>query len=454
MKIKNSSLWRVVVVSFLASRLVCATEAVPEFTDKPAFWNNINMSGGEPETQLVCYANGENIAATLRMDSKATRDELKKRIAAKDSPQCLKLIYAGVLAGLGDHEGQVYLLERGRTAGETNEARDIFWVIGNLESFATSDEDKEIKSDINWAEPFMLEMLSQPKKLKSAYSDGESYDRQALALNRHVGRFGEILAAMNSPKLYPILQSLWNDRTIWIDHGEILNAFGELKDERAVPILLQALREHREYPYAAHAVRVMAVKEAIPILLERLNDLSTYDALPAFDDPRILPAIKKALPELKDEVQSTARVMVIDLEGGDKLPRFLELANDPTNKSLDVMYRIAKLKDERSISLAIKVLDESKDLCRTSLVISMLAGFKKSDAAIQALINALGIDFAAMAYGSKDMMNDNNERYRARIAGYLNEMTGEDFGTDQKKWLEYARKKIVQPKEPTDRDTK
>ncbi len=424
----------------LAFTFISHAEALPELVDKAAAVNN--ASGEEPRLEWVWIKNRDAIEEILTHDSPATREEMRSRLADTDRPLATRLLYAGILASWNDRSGQTFLLNQGREATQQEQVKDVFWVIGHLGWLYPLTKDAEVKTvDMRWAEDFMLEMLKQPKSLEEPQRKGEFDSRQALAINSGGGNFGEILGKMKSRELYATLTKLWEQSPPYMDRREILAAFDELGDRRAMPLLLEVLKTTHDddYRYAASALAKFGEADAIPILLEHLDDWGTYPPLSKFHDDRILPAVKKALPSLKDYALGAARLMIIEMEGGDLLPKLIALAKEPNLKNMmNPMMAIRELKDPRAVPFAIGVLNTSPDMSDRQFAIRILAEIKDSPAAIKALINALDIDFNALAKG-KDAASDNNKEFREEIATDLKTLTGHDFGVNKKRWIKYFR---------------
>lgn len=384
--------------------------------------------------------NRETIYKILKLDSEATRNELRRRLADDNTPADVRILYAGILASLNDQTGQTYLMNKGRSETKLLDAKNVFWMISNLDWLYPREDNKSVSVNMKWAENFMLEMLKEPKTFK-VKSFPQGYSRQSLAINS----FGEILAKMKSQELYPVLVALWNANPPQVEKCEIFSIFAKLGDKRAVPILLEYFEFQsmnaesiQELMYVGYVLAKMGVKEAIPILLKHLNSPFTYPVLSEYNDERILPALKNALPELKGDAKAEACLMIINLEGGDRLPKLIELAQNPNFDNIQPMYIIRGLKDERAVPFAIKELNSSPDLYRRFAALHILSAIRNSPAAIKGLIDALDIDVNAIAEG-KDVMNDNNKEFRTAITYNLKRMTGQDFGENKQKWLEYYR---------------
>ena len=65
--------------------------------------------------------------------------------------------------------------------------------------------------------------------------------------------------------------------------------------------------------------------------------------------------------------------------------------------------------------------------------IRVLAAVRNKEA-IQGLINGLGCDYSRLHRFKTNDDYDYNGEYRGEIAKVLQEITGQNFGTDQKRW--------------------
>jgi hypothetical protein len=416
-------------------------ETLPELVDRAEGIINRPISG-EPRMLEVWHANYTNIFKISGHDSPANRQELRLRFADIGRPLATRLLYAGILAGWGDKQGQKYLLKKCRESNTLESIQDSFWLMGHLDWLqdhrANDIQRKEI--DMRWAETFMLEGLQDTREFTGTNENfSMSETMQAMALDDDCGDFAEKLAVMKSPKLFPILAKLFNDGKC--STRSIYSAFTESGDQRAVPLLLKILsttNDDDDFGRIAWALARLRCKEAIPILLKHLDNADTYDALSQYSDARILPALTNALPKLhKDYAVGAARTLIIKLEGGDELPKLIALAEDPKHKCMeDPLWLIADLKDKRAVPFATKVLNTSPELTERVFAVRILAAIPDCPEAIKALIDALDMNFNAVATG-KDVAQDQNECTRMEISEDLQKLTGQNFGMDKNHWLEW-----------------
>ncbi len=401
------------------------------------------------------WQNAETIRIIVADDSDDTQQILYDRIEDSSQPMVLRLFYSGILAVWGDKSGQEFLLKTGTTSTEQEEIKFTFWILGHLKYFQPVEEIDTKPVDMHWAEEFMLSML-----------DGVNVQLAMCA------DFPIILAEMKSSKLFPILAKrleemrpqqcnesvigalgiLGDQRAVPLLLGALKNnensmerhhmarALGNLGNQQAVPFLLELLKQHKddcsvpEFMGAAIALAQLNCNDAVPVLLERLDDHITIEILTKFKDDRILPALKTALPSADKRVQDHIRLNIFKLEDGDRLPKLIELAeHSDESTSIDAMDAICDLKDIRAVPFAVKMLNNSQYFHVRIAAIFILKEFSDSPEAIKGLINGLDIDFRVFEKGEHTIKEE--------IPYYLKKMTGQDFGTDKAKWLAWYEEK-------------
>ena len=90
-----------------------------------------NPVAGSTEALLFFRRNVDVIDGILRKATPATNEVLVKRIHDRTTPDSIRLIYAGMLAWLGDARGRVFLLER-----TDPDARRVLIVVYRLGRFS------------------------------------------------------------------------------------------------------------------------------------------------------------------------------------------------------------------------------------------------------------------------------------------------------------------------------
>ena len=379
------------------------------------------------------------------------RQEVRQRMNDRKLLRSIRLLYAGILASLGDEEGQKFLLDQARQDDDAEQTKELFWLFGHFIAMGNVGDLNRKEVNMLWAEDFMLKMLKEPKTLKIIDRPGQithadkSVSRQTLALNSSFGNFASILAKLQNEELCSVLINLYEQQDIlkiYYCNREILWAMGELKNERAIPLLLKVLKEHKndDYRYAASALAQMKCHAAIPILFKYLDDYNTYDCLSEYDSPAILPALKNALPDIQEaKAKLKARFLVIKLQDQDKLPQLIALMSDPQIQTAamedKIIDEIARLKDKRSIPFFQSLLHNSTNRFIIQDTINILGTFH-DHLAIKALIEGLKIDFNKKVERSKDT-SDKNKRFKQAIADVLSQNTGKNFGINAKAWLKW-----------------
>jgi HEAT repeat protein len=228
-----------------------------------------------------------------------------------------------------------------------------------------------------------------------------------------------------------------------------LGYMGRYKDERVGPLLLEVLTNYREskrsgaYASAVSAATEMGLKAAVPILLRHLDDEDSYIGITDLADASAVPAIKAALPGLKSYARAEAELAIIQLKGGDVVPALLQLLRR-TDYLIrdDVIMWLEELKDPRSVPTMTSMLCNDPDPFVRLWSIDVLAGVKNKEA-IQGLVNGLGCDYSKLPRFKTPADHDFNAQYRGEIAKALQKITGENFGTDQKRWTLWLNQQKV-----------
>lgn len=267
--------------------------------------------------------------------------------------------------------------------------------------------------------------------------DDPTLEIRELAID--YGGFADHVVRMRSEKGLPVILSLLREYPFYSLKTSI-GYLGRYKDERVGPVLLDVLTRHEDqksrdtYRFAVSAASEMGLKEAVPILLRHLDDEDSYTGLTALADASVIPTIKAALPQLKSHVHAGAELALVQLQGGDVLPPLLQLLKrrDYLKRS-DVIMWLVKLKDPRSVQTITSTLCYDPDWFVRSFSISVLAAVRNKEA-MRGLVSGLGCDYSKLNRWKTNRDHDYNREYREEIAKALQEITGENFGADQKRW--------------------
>jgi hypothetical protein len=395
---------------------------------------------GEPRTEEVLYGEQKNwlaIRELVQTYSSNTQHTLHERIVDNTIPVSHRLLYAAVLSFRGDTLGQQFLAEQARASRSITETRSVFWAIGQIPYLRCLESDSSRNppdyETLRWAENLMCDMIESTNSLveEQNLSYGGTFPKCALALAEHVGNFGTALGAIKSERGFRVLLSLVENTPEWVGERSVLSALSEFHDHRTDDLFLRVASNHTGgYKVAACALAEYHDPRLLPILLRHLDDRDTYSSLLHYRQDGILEPVRKALPTLKNEVaRDSARLLIVILEDGDKLPKLMELGRDPKFYSslglgLDPLDMIKELKDERAIPFATEILMTSPNLYHRRQAVEILATFKCPQA-VKALTDALEIDFQPFAF-FKEKCLDQNEMFREQIRESLKMMTRQE----------------------------
>jgi len=423
------------------SRLPAASvpaQTLPLLVNEP---ESVMNWGDGPDIELYFLKNFKAIHEITKISPAQSRNELRRRLADGKLPGPLRLLYAGILAAEQDEAGHNFLIKQAKETTSYEQAGNVFWVISMLDWFIFEKLPGDTRVKMNWAKDYFVALLSDNQTLTSDCLQASPVHMQKRILALHVCY--DSIARIEDSRILPLLVGLYRQKGLEELHCDIENTVVRMKDPRRVPFLRELIRDCNDYvsyAYLANAIGELDKNRMVQMLLSHMDEEQTYYYLVSYNDERVLPAAKKALPALKtQEARLAARLLIIQLEGGDRLTKLIELANDPavvnSYSSYRVMGQIAELKDERSVSFAADELAKSPKLDRRVFAIQILWQLK-SPAALRSLIDALDVDFQALAEG-KDVARDNNGMWRGFIADHLKKITGKQFGLDKAKWVQW-----------------
>lgn len=417
-------------------------QELPEFIDDPA--RQVNMDLSTPRQELVFDRNYDVIQEILKRDSTLVSEEMVRRLDSSRRVS-LKLLAAAVLVFKNNDRGKQFLQSQARVID--NNLDDLYVTLSKIDISGKYLNGTD--ADMSWAEDLMIEALQNRTQLDR---------REALRAPEHIrfseinvqvrelavrhGRFPEILGKMRSAKALPvIIYMIRENRPRELDLRGAIGTLGRYQDKSVEPLLLDILRQHEDsmhwdtYRHAVGAAEDLGLKSAVPILLNHLNDSDSYSGLRALADSSAIPIIKGALPRLKSYARAEAELTLIHLRGGDVLPPLLRLLSrrDFLLRS-DVIMWIERLKDARSVPAISEVLCRDPDWIVRSGAIRVLAAVKTRDA-IAGLVNGLACDYSNLKEPKTSPDHDYDREYREKIATSLTEITGKNFGIDQKKWI-------------------
>jgi len=425
------------------SRASAQDANLPEFIDDATPRPGINVDPDPPRQEVIFSRNYASIKEILRRDSTLVREEMIRRLGS-NQPMSLRLLAAAVLVFKNVDQGKRFLQSQAREIN--NNLDDVYITLSEIDSSGHYLNGTD--TDMSWAEDLMVDALQNrtllnsrealriPENIRSYDKAMEVMEVRELAAGR--GRFPEILEKMRSEKALPVIISLIREGLV----GQYaIASLGRYKDKRVELLLLEILNQrpefkHRDtYRFAVSAAVESGLKSAVPILLRHLGDSDSYKGIRALADASAIAAIKRAFPTLKSDARIEAEITIVHLRGGDILPSLLVLLKrrNPEMRRRVIMS-IEKLKDARTVVAMTEAVCNDPDWFVRSMAIRTLTGIKTREA-IAGLINGLGCDYSKLEEGKVTRDHNYNREYRNRIVTSLKEITGKDFGTDQKEWL-------------------
>jgi HEAT repeat protein len=412
---------------------------LPEFVDDPVYGLNEDIAAARQK--LIFYRNFDAMEEILKHDSALVRHEMQNRLSP-DHPMSLRFIAAAVLVLKDDRLGKQFFIDQSK---QPQDLGDLYVTLNHLawsaETLTSS------KADLSWAEDLMIEALQNRTRVNRqnalhfpaniSWQDPELEIRE-LAVD--YGEFADHLARMRSQKGLPVILSLLREYPFYRLNTSI-GYLGRYKDERVESLLLEFLNRHERpenkdtYRFAVGAASEMGLKAAVPILLRHLDDENSYPGLRDLADASVIPTIKAALPRLKSYARAEAELTLIHLQGGDVVPLLLRLLKRKDFlKRNDVIMWLEKVPDPRSVATISSALCHDPEGFVRWGSIRALAAVKNKEA-IQGLVDGLGCDYSKPDRLKTSPDHDFNREYREEIAKALQLVTGESFGTDQKRWL-------------------
>jgi hypothetical protein len=355
-----------------------------------------NWLGDEIDVQLCAYKNADALRQLVLRDSPADTADFASRMADDSLAWDVRALYAAVLAARDEQSGRDFLLSAARDL-ESQRVGDVFWLIGNLPSFAPSEglaaqpnvtvlkenqpigtvefvplvqKEMPLRPDLTWAVPLMLEAIGDTRMCKQKLTWTDVCNRDVLNkaaypdqtvrdLALHYGGFHRLLAHMRSEKAVPMFCDYVLSTTPEASVGGIISdlAVNEILrfllswdtpqvERTLLAVALQA--EKREY--GARQVAIVLPwfierkkAEAIPLMLNNLEEMEVYSAVVGTKHRPYLEAIRQKLAALQDRtltgpalhrqrsVRHHAELILIMGEESDPIPKLMRFAADPEN---------------------------------------------------------------------------------------------------------------------------
>ncbi len=404
----------------------------------------------EPRQQLVFYQNQQSFETVLKLDRNAVCMEMKRRLSDPTAPLPVRFMEAAVLVVEKDEAGQNFFEAQGQ-AKDPESIRDLYWLIFNL--WLRGQGPGLPKTDLAWAEDLMLDAIQDKTQLNRdkvyhPLNMEPTVEVREIALRD--GKFATILGDLKCQRAVPVLMAALGDKAapaISWSSTEIIDSLGDFGDRSVEPVLLNILKQHDDtYRFAVHAASQLGLKSAVPILLQHLDDPYSYGwlegnglgGLKVLADASNLPALNAALAfQMDGYARAEDELLIIQLQNQDVVGQLCALWRDASFPCrTDVYLWLARLKSDDAVPALTEAMCHDKEdyVRRDSIQVLAATRTKK---ALEALVVGLWADYSDV-HGFKVMPNtDFNVQFRGQIANALKEITRQDFGTDAPRWKQW-----------------
>jgi hypothetical protein len=417
----------------------------------PNFWPRgyrwANGAGDESEVELLCVTNARQASELDAFEVGSVRAGLEGRIAA-EKRYALKLYLAGVAAGKGSQAAGLVLLEGMKNTDRRvvkNVSRSI-WV-GLMESDG---------KPADWLVELAMVVIGDTRKAtvpgdrQGGPGGGGTVGYVSQQEVELTGALGDLKCA----RAIPFLIQQVKER----QSPEAMSALGKigggndcllevLAATQGQVRMMYGTLEPRTFSSAVWALGQLKEKRAAPILLKRMCAPSVIEALEKIGDESVIAALEKVVVDGKG-VQvtgsdanvdqgcvSAAKIALAALKPGDTTAQYWALMEDQTMGEFahhDVLWRIAALGDPRSIPRLMDLIrkDPSGPLVISSVVV---LGKFKAKASAQGLIACFDLPIEGDKRGKPGMSP------AFYIGRSLENVTGKSFGEDKAAWVKWWR---------------
>jgi HEAT repeat protein len=415
-------------------------------TDLGDYLMSTNGSGQESLFQKLWGANRELLIKADQYTPESVAVILGERMKHERNIH-LKLVLASVAAAKGSEAAKDFILK----CEEILDCATTKSRICALEDVAYKTKGAE------WAIDALHRALTDQRAVKC--DQGYSHHARVTAIASEES-VTYTLADQRNPNSVPVLISLLKSTD---HHSGALRALTAFADQRAVPALLEALRdevkaiqsrkdgERSPSEDLTRALAKLKVRAAVPELLQYTNGTSMHviTALGEIGDERALPAIREiveaegviagqaeAWPGQFLRRRFAAKLALVQLEPEDRFPRLVELLREPslewTERSA-VIHELGSSRDARAVPVLFEVLQrEDKDWVVAASIREL--GKFRNKTVVRALIDAMSPNSANRwpKHGGKGQMNSG--RFLEEIGNALKEATGKNHGPTQAAW--------------------
>jgi HEAT repeat protein len=425
----------------------------PRGLPMPEHFPELASSEADPETveALPTFPQGENydlIQALDMYDPSAVRTEFERRLRSPHRSDD-RLLLAAIAACRGSSRGRQALLD-GLKATDWIDA----WNVDSAMMLATESYPKS-RPLPEWLAQMMISALSDQRQRTDVHRTNIP-DPSVHTLADIADEDADLPYALGEFRCRQAVPLLIDRVNRW-QSVDAIQALGEIGDPRAVPCVLETLRNSRKLAtdpsdvittalvdHAVIAAGKLKIREALPTLLPLLYESNVVEAVEAIGDPAAIPALKRIVdtgksahpPGVKacpDNVMvSYARIALATLRPGDPIPRYCEiLADRSTEESarIAVINRMAAHPDPRTIPSLIAAIKSDPSGQVVDAAISTLSGMKYRLAVI-GLIACLDCDFDHRTWP----IDSDRLTCRSLIVGALQSLTGQRFGSNKGQW--------------------
>jgi hypothetical protein len=475
-----------------------------------------NWVGDEIDLQLCAAKNWPVLRALVSRNAPEDRSELAKRVTDKSLPWDLRALYAGVLACQEQSTGQEFLAAAAKERPSQRLA-DTFWLIGNLSFLMPADvatakpnlsvlqEDRNVgtvkfvprvqskarlRPDLAWAIPTMLLAISDRAvcRQKLTWTDvcnradgrNRAYPEQRVReLALHYGGFHRLLTQLRCDKAVPLfceyVLSVPDNEAVAAPGpalvtpsaaNEILSFLTTWDTPQVERTLLEAAHRAEKVEWGGTQVALVLPwflqrkkPEAIPLILNSLEEMDVYSAVVGTKHPPYLQALRNRLPKLQDEKlqgpmlarrrseRHHAELILIIGEQVDPVPKLMQFAANPENeyeRTLAV-YQLNGRKDTRIVRWANESIRQEHDWFQPFVLIRLL-GSLPDENSDRVLVELLDWDFRTVKPDEENL--GSAKAYHAEIIKALENKTGKHFGPDPAKWRDWLKSRPSAAKQP------
>jgi HEAT repeat protein len=418
---------------------------LPELNYKPFMGDN--MSGEESDVVQLGIPNGDWLKSLELYD----RDEVRARLEAlmqKEKVLPMKLLLASEAITRGSEAAALFLLECMKTTDYTV-ARDTQDTLRLALAHYQ-------KNPPDWLVAMVIAALSDERQATGLGYRGFSSPTLStlLSIADREGGLAEALGDQKCTNAVPFLMALAKK-----DDGGFgaISALGEIGDARAVPLLIDFVRQKdpsgqpaRCFWASVESLGNLHATEAVPVLLEYIEQLPVIEALEQIGDARAVEPLRQLVaskgkiektgvendPKDMQERLAAARIALASLDPDDRIARLCELLTDASLGEFQrrsVEWCLGRRPDPRAIPFLAKAVKSDPSGAVVNQGIAVLAEFKYKET-VDVLIDAFDADFQ----GKHDWKRAYTpQMFRDNIADALHSLTGQKLGAEKAQWLKW-----------------